>query len=203
MTICKKEAKVEVSGDRVLNNGVKTGKNLNMKNLYIKDIPPKSNAQITLGKNSGIVKPSAVGSIQKDSKKHRHQEEELPHLRKIKPIYYLVQRNQTSQKTLTSRKFSDNPSLPLRHRINRNQPVDQFIDLTDDSSDCSNAENKLDNYYRESRRLANNLLAVRDEKDKEARFRDTVGGVLRIEYLRRKVLETNCEKINRVFKEKV
>lgn len=201
MTICKKEAKDELSEDRVLKNGVKTGKHLNTKNMYIKDTPAKTSHN-AYENNKGIVKASGLAGDQREALKHRHFEKELPHLRKVKPAYYLVRRNQTDQKSLTSRKFSENPSLPLKQRVELKKSADNFIDLSDDSSDCSNAENKLDNYYRESRRLANNLLAVRDEKDKEVKFRETVGGVLRMEFLRRKVLETNCEKINRIFKER-
>jgi hypothetical protein len=110
--------------------------------------------------------------MQKHNCKQRHKTEESQ-TEPTKPVYYQLSRN-----TLPTP--SPNPCIE-----------------SDDSSDCSNAETKLCNYYTEARDIEHTLLNTKEEKDKEIKFKSSIKSVIRLEFLRRKIAETNGEKLAR------
>lgn len=207
MTVCKKEAHNEAAEDKCLKNAMKTGRVVNTKNLYMEEAAtvdaPKSSRpgeQPALADSRSSRKTLPQPSL-KFGKKMSLPEETSPQPQephKFKPRYYMIKRNQ-----ITARDASKTKLVSLTTRKNKTKvvAVSPLVDMSDDSSDCSNAENKLDNYYAESRTIETKLMETHRNKNKEIKFSDTISSVMRLEYLRRKILETNCEKINRVIKE--
>lgn len=73
------------------------------------------------------------------------------------------------------------------------------VDLSDDSSDCSNTENKLDNFYKEAHLIEAGMRGIRDTDDKDYKFKEAIKGVLRLENIRKKISDTNYEKLFRTL----
>ena len=201
LSVCKHELAEEPAEDRCLKNAMKTGRLMNTKNLYVKEaeVQPKPSLRSEPSKDN--VKVQNQPQTNSENKKVVKTEEYLGQLQKIKPKYYLIKRNQFLAADLNRTKASPRTLQSTAKSKAVIKGANPFVDMSDDSSDCSNAENKLDNFYAESRKIENNLLETHRNKEKEAKFGETVNSVIRLEYLRRKILETNCEKINRVFKE--
>lgn len=60
---------------------------------------------------------------------------------------------------------------------------DELANLSDDSSDDSNVEQKLGMHYTEAKKLEKGLLKIRDEKDMGVKFSGAIKGILRLDFM--------------------
>ena len=107
--------------------------------------------------------------------------------------------NKESLNPKHAKKKADTEYYRIERNCTKSKQVKGVVDMSDDSSDCSNAENKLDNYYQEAHKIEDNLLGVQEANDKDFKFREAIKGVLRLEHIRKKISDTNYEKLYRTL----